>query len=326
MSSQQEVDAELQLTPPTESMADMESRHEQEITVYGIKARAAVKAAKKSERVALETEMLQGEYDLKAKHSEEMDLLEQQIVKFGEYKGENLATSESGIIASQPEDDKEEGLSKKEKAKRKKDKKANKEREKEQVRADIISANAGVVSARDVELQVIEKELNKDGMVIKLIASDGQCLYRALTDQLHLRPSVDDGSHPGMFSFSFDANAGADSSHNSALNVKQLRQAVAAELHAHSEQYKPFIGLDGDEFEAYCNKVAAYDSAEWGGQVEIQAACACLQRDIWIYSADAHTPILKMGNYNAQPPLRISYHRQYYALGEHYNSVIDTVV
>lgn len=86
-----------------------------------------------------------------------------------------------------------------------------------------------------------------------------------------------------------------------------------------------YVGLEGDEFEQYCNKVASYDGAEWGGQVEIQALCACLQRSIWIYSADTHAPILKMGSFDECPPLRISYHRQYYALGEHYNSVTDTL-
>ena len=65
-----------------------------------------------------------------------------------------------------------------------------------------------------------------------------------------------------------------------------------------------------------------------GGQVEINALCSVLQRRIWIYGADASMPILKMGEDCAQNtgvidvPIRVSFHRHYYTLGEHYNSVV----
>lgn len=68
--------------------------------------------------------------------------------------------------------------------------------------------------------------------------------------------------------------------------------------------------------------------AEWGGQLEIQALCAALGRVIYIYSADA--PVLKMGEEHGLDasasqhlsPLRICFHRHFYALGEHFNSVV----
>ena len=79
------------------------------------------------------------------------------------------------------------------------------------------------------------------------------------------------------------------------------------------------------------------DGPVWGGQLEIQALSLALHRSIEVYSADA--PVLVM---NAEasstegddsdsdddsgsatsPPLRVTYHRHYFALGAHYNSVV----
>ena len=64
--------------------------------------------------------------------------------------------------------------------------------------------------------------------------------------------------------------------------------------------------------------------AEWGGQLEIRALCCCLERRILVYSADS--PVLTMGEEVVgaaaeKQPLKLAYHRHYYALGEHYNSV-----
>lgn len=67
------------LVPPTESMEDMFNRHDKEMVEYQTKARTAIKAAKKADKIAVEAQMLQGEYDLKARQTEESDRLEEQI-------------------------------------------------------------------------------------------------------------------------------------------------------------------------------------------------------------------------------------------------------
>lgn len=80
------------------------------------------------------------------------------------------------------------------------------------------------------------------------------------------------------------------------------------------------------EFENYCDKVASVSQAEWGGQPEVKALAAALQRPILIYSADA--PVVCMceeDDAESAKPLRITYHKHYYALGEHYNSVSAAV-
>ena len=78
-------------------------------------------------------------------------------------------------------------------------------------------------------------------------------------------------------------------------------------------------------------KVESCTLSEWGGELEIQALSRCLRESVLVYSADA--PELRMspegpggageeGDADRRPPLRISYHKHYYALGAHYNSVV----
>ena len=62
--------------------------------------------------------------------------------------------------------------------------------------------------------------------------------------------------------------------------------------------------------------------AEWGGQLEIRALCEYLHRPIHVY--EANMPVLIMSEENVrsdESPIILTYHRHYYALGEHYNSV-----
>ena len=58
-------------------------------------------------------------------------------------------------------------------------------------------------------------------------------------------------------------------------------------------------------------------------QLELRALTEVTKRPIQVFSASA--PVTEMGAQfagNDATPLRVSYHEQYYALGEHYNSVV----
>jgi OTU domain-containing protein 6 len=104
----------------------------------------------------------------------------------------------------------------------------------------------------------------------------------------------------------------------------ELRRIAAQHMRENPDEFAPFLGLDPSdaEYAEYCTKVESVAGAEWGGQMEIKALCAALGRRMLVYSADA--PILRMGEESAAgglPPIKLTYHRTYYALGEHYNSV-----
>ena len=79
-----------------------------------------------------------------------------------------------------------------------------------------------------------------------------------------------------------------------------------------------------DPYETYVSNVRT--SAEWGGHLELRALAWALHRPIRIYQALTPEPleIPPDGNADADDnePIRLSYHRHYYALGEHYNQVV----
>ena len=58
-----------------ESLDSLEKRHKQEIRELDGKIRALLKSAKKSTKAVIEAEAIQMGYDLKAKQSEEYDLV-----------------------------------------------------------------------------------------------------------------------------------------------------------------------------------------------------------------------------------------------------------
>lgn len=66
---------------PKESLAQLERRHERELSLLVEERKSALKNASKSEKKAIEAKMLQSEYDMKARHREELELLEEQIGK-----------------------------------------------------------------------------------------------------------------------------------------------------------------------------------------------------------------------------------------------------
>ena len=65
--------------PPEMSMTDLERKHDSELEEYKLTCKLNLKNAKKSEKAVVESKNIQGEFDLRARHREEMELLELQI-------------------------------------------------------------------------------------------------------------------------------------------------------------------------------------------------------------------------------------------------------
>lgn len=104
-----------------------------------------------------------------------------------------------------------------------------------------------------------------------------------------------------------------------------MRIIAGKYIRENHEEFTPFLGLlpSDPEFDEYCKKVESATLAEWGGQLEIKALCASLLVKVRIFSATA--PEVMMGEEvaGAVDTLNVTFHKHYYALGEHYNSVIS---
>jgi OTU domain-containing protein 6 len=97
---------------------------------------------------------------------------------------------------------------------------------------------------------------------------------------------------------------------------------------AHEDDYSPFCELtdDAPDFRAYVDRVRS--SADWGGHLELRALSVALNRPVVVYSAQSPDPLRideqrQCDASDEDDPIRLSYHLNYYALGEHYNQVIS---
>jgi len=215
-------------------------------------------------------------------------------------------------IGAATEEEKEEEKPKLTKAQRRRLKREERDRKDAEEREAMVEAQKGK-TPRDRENELIQRQLSLKGLSMKEIPSDGHCMYRAVSHQIdHL--SID----------------GGDSlSHKSGYVI--MRRMASEYMRSHKDDFMPFFTAPKDAkdpekaFEEHCDRVCK--TSEWGGQMELRALMLALNRTIHVYSADS--PIMKMGTRNNnddddddRPPLRLTFHRHYYALGEHYNSVV----
>ncbi|KAJ2057569.1 OTU protein, partial [Coemansia sp. S155-1] len=170
----------------------------------------------------------------------------------------------------------------------------------QRIQAEAEKEAEGMVDVAAIESSAIDRLVANDGLQVRSINADGHCLYSAFADQLctyHAQPA----SYPDM------------------------RRRAAEYMRAHRDDFMPFMAHDsGDPFSAsdydeHCDNVER--SAEWGGHQEIMALSHALQLPVLVYQSGA--PVLRIGEdgYSAKEPVRLSYHRHAYGLGEHYNSL-----
>jgi OTU domain-containing protein 6 len=87
---------------------------------------------------------------------------------------------------------------------------------------------------------------------------------------------------------------------------------VSDHIREHKDDYIPFLET---ELEVYLEELER--GAAWGGHVEILALTRVFGRDVEVWKSDGP---LRVGE-NGGECLRVSFHRFYFGLGEHYNSL-----
>ncbi|KAI8910378.1 hypothetical protein EDD86DRAFT_179807, partial [Gorgonomyces haynaldii] len=147
-----------------------------------------------------------------------------------------------------------------------------------------------------IESQKLHSLLDREQLSIHRIVPDGHCMYNAIADQLNL----------------LDLK----------FTQQQLRAKAATYMRSHPEDFLPFLMdeqgnmVQENGFEAYLHKLE--HEPVWGGQLELQALSCAFEHPICVYQADT---IINIGEHFTTQPLRVSYHKHEYGLGEHYNSV-----
>ncbi|KAL9188048.1 hypothetical protein ACHAXT_006426 [Thalassiosira profunda] len=330
----------------TETLDELQARHKKEVKSFEGEKRAAIKNAKsrgKKGKAALkEAEFKYDglERDLKERHRAEIEQLtsggdvatndEEEEVggTVDAAEAQTAAPAEPVQPASQPTPEELEEA-RRQKALEKKLKKKNAQRQKELEREKRIAeenASAGP-SRRQMEMEALQTlYLHPRGLEVDEVEADGNCLYRAVGAQCH---------RLGLDAVNVQSEEGYG-------KIREICADVLAG--ANRAEYEPFAecgeghasASDGGNhpatYEEYVHNVRS--TATWGGQLELRALSEGLQCPIVVFSAEG--PPLTMGaehapasekeggeeDWKGRKALLLSFHRHYYALGEHYNSVI----
>ncbi|KHN38615.1 OTU domain-containing protein 5 [Glycine soja] len=124
------------------------------------------------------------------------------------------------------------------------------------------------------------------GYEVKKMMEDGNCLFRAVADQVYGDSEVYD----------------------------LVRQMCIDYMERERDHFSQFIT---EGFTSYCKRKRR--DKVYGNNVEIQAMCEMYNRPIHIYSYTTEPINIFHGSYNTDtPPIRLSYHH-----GNHYNSLVD---
>lgn len=128
----------------------------------------------------------------------------------------------------------------------------------------------------------LKQQLRRLGLIIRNTTGDGNCLFRAVSDQIR----------------------GNESAHGEyrALAVRLVRE--------NREDFEPFLE-DDEPFDAYVRRMST--DAVWGGNMELQALSLALNVNISIHIPGS---VWEIKNFDGVRTINLSYH-----LGEHYNSV-----
>lgn len=175
--------------------------------------------------------------------------------------------------------------------------KNRKQLRRQQLEEEIDRERAGAKDLRAEEMRALISKLSH--MKVHEISADGDCLYNAIAHQMLSR-----------YSTNFSAG--------------EFRRMASSYMAEHKDEFLPFYLADdnnSNDFDDYLQKII--HTKIWGGQLELTAISNCLLARIKVYSAESPDIVIQPSSNPAQYELHLSYHKQYYSLGEHYNSVIE---
>ena len=183
------------------------------------------------------------------------------------------------------------------KAQKRREKKEAEERARLQRIEDDIMDSA--THSRTIEANLFEKILKETSLNIFDVDPDGNCMYNAVAISMH--------------------------GHTSEETLHKLRAKTSDYMMEHMDDFLPFTSnsttgdmLSAEEYKDYCKDIRETNS--WGGQLELRAISQINQTPIEVYQAQG--PKLLIGEEFSGEPIRLSYHRHQYGLGEHYNALI----
>lgn len=159
---------------------------------------------------------------------------------------------------------------------------------------------ANLPNLREQELKAMQEHLKQLGLTEITIRPDGHCMYSAVAMQLadeQLQTSQSDGS-------------------TSMKPYQLVRNTAGNFISNHPDDFAAFLE---EPLDVYVSKIR--DTAEWGGQLELQAVARAYGVDINVLQGDGRVEKIESGSSSTGDPIWLAYYRHSYSLGEHYNAL-----
>lgn len=182
---------------------------------------------------------------------------------------------------------------------------------------------ANQTNYRGNEQEVMDAVFKKLGLREVEVTPDGHCLYSAVAKQLDesgvgLRPD------PSRILLQPSTQTRIDTVTSPQHDGYRAVRAVTADfITEHKEDFEAFME---DPLDVYTRKIKL--TAEWGGQLELQAIARAYGVDINVVQKDGRLEKIACGDINSfdeeeqrRRVVWLAYYRHTYGLGEHYNAL-----
>ncbi|CAG7919764.1 unnamed protein product [Penicillium olsonii] len=175
---------------------------------------------------------------------------------------------------------------------------------------------------RGNEQEVMDAVFKKLGLKEVEVTPDGHCLYSAVAKQLDesglgLRPD------PSRIVLQSSTQSRIDTVASPQHDGYRAVRAVAADfITEHKEDFEAFME---EPLESYTRKIKL--TAEWGGQLELQAIARAYGVEINVVQSGGRMEKIESGETFDEEEKRnrviwLAYYRHTYGLGEHYNALV----
>ncbi|KAJ5190432.1 uncharacterized protein N7498_009417 [Penicillium cinerascens] len=184
---------------------------------------------------------------------------------------------------------------------------------------------ANQTNYRGNEQEVMDAVFKKLGLREVEVTPDGHCLYSAIAKQLDesgvgLRPD------PSRIILQPTTQSRIDTVASPQHDGYRAVRAVTADfIVEHKEDFEAFME---EPLDVYTRKIKL--TAEWGGQLELQAIARAYGVDINVVQKDGRLEKIECGEMDSfeeeekrKRVLWLAYYRHSYGLGEHYNALFE---
>ncbi|EAS36670.3 uncharacterized protein CIMG_02024 [Coccidioides immitis RS] len=167
---------------------------------------------------------------------------------------------------------------------------------------------------RSNEKQAMQAVFDRLGLKERDIAPDGHCLYSAVAVQLAevgVDLSLDERTPAAKSTGEKQGSTRND-------GYKTVRATTGKFVLANADDFAPFID---EPLEEYARKIMF--TAEWGGQLELQAMARAYGVEINVIQGDGRNEKFEPGDDKGgeRKKIWLAYYRHSYGLGEHYNAL-----